>query len=51
MKSQRWYEVLDGMLHIYDNGHKKYSQNVSIVSLSDMKFYRNNFTLRKLWTS
>jgi hypothetical protein len=51
MKMQRWYEVLDGMLHVYNNGHKQYATSVSIASLSDMKFYRNNFTLRKLWTN
>lgn len=49
IKKQRWYEIVDGMAHIYDSGIKKYSTSVSIVPISDLVYYRNDFKLTKIW--
>jgi hypothetical protein len=49
MKQSRYYEVVDEQVYIYDRGNKEQSQSVSVVSKSDLSYYRNNFNLRKVW--
>jgi hypothetical protein len=49
IKKQRWYEIVDGMAHIYGSGYKQFSQSVSIVPISDLSYYRDNFKLNKVW--
>lgn len=49
MKQQRWYEIIDGLAHVYDSHNSETSQSVSIVKIEDLKFYRNNFELSKVW--
>lgn len=49
MKEQRWYEVEGEQVYIFDSGYKDQAQSVSIVTKSDLAFYRNNFKLSKVW--
>lgn len=49
-KPQRWYEIKDGLLYVYGSPNGK-SEFCSICQISDLKFYRANFTLRKVWTT
>lgn len=49
IKEQRWYEIIDGMAHVYNSGYKEFSTSVSIVLVSDLSYYRINFKLTKLW--
>lgn len=51
MKDQRWYERKDGMVYIYDQPCSSRSQSVSIVQDSDLRFYRNNFNLTRVWNN
>jgi len=50
MKQSRYYEVIDDLVYIYDRGNKDLSQSVSVVSKSDLQYYRNNFKLSKVWS-
>ena len=47
MKNQRWYEIVEGMAHIYDAPTAKGSVSLSIVQISDLAYYRRTFRLRK----
>lgn len=49
MKQSRWYKVEAGLAHIFDNGYEDKSQSVSIVHVSDLSYYRQNFKLSKSW--
>ncbi|QDP50251.1 MAG: hypothetical protein Tp178MES00d2C33159851_41 [Prokaryotic dsDNA virus sp.] len=49
MKQSRWYKIEAGMAHIFDSGYENKSQSVSVVPLSDLHYYRQNFKLQKLW--
>lgn len=49
MKPQRWYERIDGLVYVYNQPYPEKAQFVSIVHESDLKFYRNNFNLNKIW--
>lgn len=48
-KEQRWYEIIEGMAHVYDSGYKEFSTSVSIVPVLELSYYRTNFKLTKLW--
>jgi len=50
MKTARYYEIVGESVYIYDKGNKDKSQSVSVVSKSDLQFYRNNFKLSKIWS-
>ena len=50
MKQSRYYEVVGDLVYIYDRGNKENSQSVSVVSKSDLQYYRNNFKLSKVWS-
>ncbi|MNL85978.1 hypothetical protein D3C87_2144910 [compost metagenome] len=54
MKQQRWYEVTEEngikTLNVYNEPDKKKATVSSHVDIEEMKFYRNNFKLRKVWT-
>lgn len=50
MKTARYYEIVGESVYIYDKGNKELSQSVSVVSKSDLQFYRNNFKLSKIWS-
>jgi len=47
MKEQRWYKVENGEAFIFDNGYENMSESVSIVPVSDLSYYRQNFKLSK----
>jgi hypothetical protein len=54
MKDKRWYEIeIDEtgakLAHVYSQPYKDQSPDVSIVKVSDLQFYRNNFILERLW--
>ena len=49
MKESRWYKIKGKQVFIFDNGYENKSQSVSIVSISELKYYKNNFNLRKVW--
>lgn len=49
MKACRWYEVVEGVAHVYDAPYRDKSCSVSIVPVSDLAYYRRNFTLSKIW--
>ena len=51
MKESRFYEVVGDAVYIYDNGYKDKSKSVSVVNKSDLNYYRNNFNLRKVWST
>jgi len=48
-KPARWYEVEGDTLYVYDAPYRDFSFSVSIVSVSDLPYYRANFHLTKLW--
>ena len=48
-KPQRWYAIEGRTLYVYDQPYREKSLGVSIVSIDDLPFYRNNFQLRKVW--
>ena len=45
----RWYEILDEVVYIYDTPYRNQSNAVSIVPPKDLKYYRRNFQLSKIW--
>ena len=49
-KENRWYAVINGMIHVYDHWYAERSTIESVCSLSDLSFYRRNFRLRKVET-
>lgn len=49
MREQRWYEIKDGLLHVYSSPFPERSEFVSVTQISDLTYYRNTFTLRKIW--
>ena len=49
MKESRYYEIVDGMAHIYESPYSSKAQSVSIVPLSDLAYYRRNFGLSRVW--
>jgi hypothetical protein len=49
MKPCRYYEIIDGFAHVYDSPYSSKALSVSIVSASDLAYYRANFTLTKIW--
>lgn len=50
MKEQRWYTEQDGVIYIHNQPTLEGSQSCSLVySKEDLKYYRNNFQLRKTW--
>ena len=48
-KESRWYKVENGQAFIFDNGYENMSETVSIVHVSDLYYYRQNFKLSKSW--
>lgn len=49
MKQSRWYKIESGTAHIFDSGYENKSQSVSVVPISDLSYYRQNFKLFKSW--
>jgi len=49
MKESRWYKIENGQAFIFDSGYENMSETVSIVHVSDLSYYRQNFKLRKSW--
>ena len=49
-KEQRWYKIECDKAHIYNSPYQDYATSVSIVDLKDLQYYRNNFSLAKLWS-
>lgn len=49
MKPQRWYEVEDEAVYIYDAPYPAKAGSVSIVKPSDMPYYRSRFHLERCW--
>lgn len=49
MKQSRWYKIKGKQAFIFDNGYEDKSQSVSIVPVSGLTYYRNNFNLYKAW--
>ena len=47
-KKTRYYEVLENTAHIYDTPYKDNSLSLSIVPVTDLSYYRNNFRLLKV---
>ena len=50
MKQSRWYKIENGLAFVFDSGYEDKSLSVSVVSLKDINYYRNNFKLRKVWS-
>ena len=48
-KEQRWYAVEGNTAYIYDAPFPEKSQSISIVNLEDLKYYRTNFKLERIW--
>lgn len=51
MKQSRYYQIIEGKAHIYDSPLPERSVTESIVSISDLAYYRKNFQLSKVWAS
>lgn len=51
MKLQRFYEIINNILYIYDKGDKNKSISVSMVSINDFKYYKYKFKLTKIWSN
>lgn len=50
-REDRWYEVEQDCICIYDNGYKSKSCSVSVIyDKKELSYYRNNFNLRKVWS-
>lgn len=49
MKPHRYYEVIDNIAYIYDQPYTSNAQSVSIVSASDIAYFRRNFNLSRIW--
>ena len=49
MKQQRWYEIVEDTLYIYDRGFRKDSKSVTITSVENLPYYKKTFRLRKIW--
>lgn len=49
MKEARWYEYKDGMMYVYNSPIPSAATSVSIVGLEDLYYYRNKFSLKKIW--
>lgn len=49
MKESRWYEYKDGMMYVYNSPIPSTATSVSIVGLEDLYYYRNKFSLKKIW--
>ena len=49
IKPQRWYEVIDGLAYVYNAPIADTATSMSIVPVEQVKYYRNQFTLRKIW--
>jgi len=49
MKAQRWYEIEDGKLCVYNQPDKKKAAGCSVTRIEDLGFYRRSFDLQKVW--
>ena len=49
MKEQRFYEIDGETAYIYNSGFKASSTSVSIINVSELKYYRKQFKLSKVW--
>lgn len=49
MKESRWYEYKDGMMYVYNSPIPSAATSVSVVGLEDRSYYRNMFSLKKIW--
>jgi hypothetical protein len=51
MKLARWYKIESDVLYVFDSPIEEQASGVSICYnvISDLKYYRKTFTLRKLW--
>jgi hypothetical protein len=47
-KNERWYEIVEGMAHIYDAPTANDSVSLSFVQISDLAYFRRTFRLRKV---
>ena len=48
MKPSRYYEIVGAELRIYENPYPSKSASVSICPVSDLRYYRKTFRLRKV---
>ncbi len=49
MKAQRWYEIVGDRAMVYNAPRPENATAASVVRLGDLKYYRNNFSLSKIW--
>ena len=49
-KLQRWYTIKGDTAYVYDEPYAMRARSVSIVSVSDLAYYRRTFNLSKLWS-
>jgi len=49
MKAQRWYEIEDGKLCVYDQPRKNQATGVSMTRIEDLAWYRSRFDLQRIW--
>ena len=49
MRDQRWYDVDGATVLIYNAPRPENATAVSIVKTEDLKYYKNNFALSKIW--
>ena len=49
MKQARYYEVEGETVYIYDAPFADKATSVSIVRIEDLKYYRKQFRLSKVW--
>ena len=49
MKQQRWYKIDGDAVHIYDHPVPRLARSESIVTKSDLPYFRNHFRLERCW--
>jgi len=51
MKEQRWYEVKDDVLFVYDAPYAEKATACSAVTKDQIGYYRKTFDLKKVWNN
>jgi len=49
MKEQRWYEIEDGKLCIYNQPDKSQATASTMTRIEDLAWYRSRFDLQRIW--
>jgi len=48
-KEQRWYDVDDGRLRMYNHADPRFATSESICWIGDLEYYKSLFDLRRVF--